>query len=152
MWKSDRHNSPPAGRRQKFAIFVFILLILPLLAGCRKSPDEQFSSDLKRAISLSSETELFLDVLGKQQSGSSFEAGHARYLAESARELSDDLAQHSSNGDDLKKFSEAQSAITELASVLQTIQSGETGGPRSSELGARCEEIRRRLEQLGHTS
>jgi hypothetical protein len=82
----------------KYISTIFLCLTLVSCSRPKTIHADELRSHLMAAISLASETELFINQLQERRFTSAFAEGHARYLSKEASRLADELRHASADG------------------------------------------------------
>jgi hypothetical protein len=97
-WRSLRQRKKSGilksmSQSRKCILTMFLGLALLSCSGPKTIPRDELRSDLLTAISLTSETELFINQLQERRVTLAFAEGHMKYLGKEASRLADKLRQ-----------------------------------------------------------
>jgi hypothetical protein len=121
-----------------------------VLSGCSRQKimgADDLRSQLTAAISLTSETETFLDYVTQHRSTTNFAAGHIAYLSQTAAQAAQDLHQFTPTYSIEKQFTQSRQQLDALASQLAALQRQVALGETSATAKDQFANLRRSLEQ-----
>jgi hypothetical protein len=126
---------------------VAALCLLPALAGCSGASvlsHEELQTEFRASVSLTAETEAFLDHLDGHAYSRNFVDGYLSYLQTQGSDIEKELAGASVPNGDTHSLEELQSETGELMQLLGKLRSEE--GTRSPRTIERLHFIHQRLE------
>jgi hypothetical protein len=130
---------------------ILILLICLILASCSRPktvPRKELRSDLISAISLASETELFLGQLLEGRATPLFAQGHLEYLHQEATRAADALEEAHAGEGMAAQLESCRTQMAALALLLAGLQNRTEAGDRLSDDRQQARTIRLILEQV----
>lgn len=109
---------------------------------------DDLRSQLTAAISLTSETETFLDYVTQHRSTGNFAAGHIAYLSQTAADAAKDLHQSTPTYSIQQQFTQSRQQLDALASQLASLQQEVAVGRTPAAANDQLVKLRHSLEQI----
>ena len=122
-----------------------------LLSGCSRQKimgADDLRSQLTAAISLTSETEIFLDYVTQHRSTVNFAAGHMAYLSQTAVQAAKELQQSTPTYSIQQQFTQTRQQLDALASQLASLQQEVAVGQTPAAANDQMVKLRHSLEQI----
>jgi hypothetical protein len=129
-------------------IFLIILLALPARAHAKTITADELHSDLRSALSLASETELFIDQIESGRLLPHFRLGHADNLLEEAQRQAKELRESHVAEDEKNLLALCSEQLDLLARELQSVGGGSVK-ERIAETREQVDTIRKTLLAAG---
>jgi hypothetical protein len=128
-----------------WSVFSVVTLTLVFTAQAKTVSDEELRSDFQSALSLASETELFVGQIEKGRLLAQFHAGHADYLRDAAMRHASKLRKSSRDAGDRKIVATCAEQLEFLArelALLSTMSGNDEALPKARQ---RVEAIKRSI-------
>jgi hypothetical protein len=122
-----------------------------LLSGCSRQKimgADDLRSQLTAAISLTSETEIFLDYVTQHRSTGNFAAGHLAYLSQTAAQATKELQQSTPTYSIQQQFTQSRQQLDALGSQLASLQQEVAVGRTPAAANEQLVKLRHSLEQI----
>jgi hypothetical protein len=103
------------------SVFLVVTLALVYIAHAKTLSNEELRSDLQSALSLASETQLFIGQIENGRLLPQFQAGHADYLRNTAMRQASELRESASESGDTKIVATCAEQLELLARELALI-------------------------------
>jgi soluble lytic murein transglycosylase-like protein len=122
-----------------------------LLSGCSRQKimgADDLRSQLTAAISLTSETETFLDYVTQHRSTGNFAAGHLAYLSQTAAQAAKQVQQSTPTYSIQQQFTQSRQQLDALASQLASLQQEVAVGQTPAAANGQLVKLRHSLQQI----
>jgi soluble lytic murein transglycosylase-like protein len=122
-----------------------------LLSGCSRQKimgADDLRSQLTAAISLTSETETFLDYVTQHRSTGNFAAGHLAYLSQTAAQAAKQVQQSTPTYSIQQQFTQSRQQLDALGSQLASLQQEVAVGRTPAAANDQLVKLRHSLEQI----
>jgi hypothetical protein len=119
-----------------WSVFSVVTLALVFTAQAKKLSNEELRSDFQSALSLASETELFIGQIEKGRLLAQFQASHADYLRDAAMRHASKLRESSRDSGDRKIVASCAEQFESLArelALLSTMSGNDEALPKARE-------------------
>jgi hypothetical protein len=130
----------------KFILILFVALALVSCSGPKTISRDQLRSDLLAALSLASETELFIGQLQEGRVTTSFAKGHLEYLRKEALRNADQLGQVRADGRMAGQLEKGRAQLDFLVTLLADLKDKSADEETLSAGKEQAEKIRLILE------
>jgi Mg2+ and Co2+ transporter CorA len=130
---------------------ILILSLSLTLVSCSRPRTiyaEELRSDLLAAISLASETELFIHQLQEGRATASFAEGHMAYLGKEARESADELHQKHADNAMAGALENCRAQLVSLAALINNLEDKSRDKKSLSAGAEQAANIRMSLEHI----